>query len=875
MTLMQMEHLRSYGLPEVVVAGWRERLGQELLPLQRKAVIENRILAGENVLVCAPTSSGKTFCGELAATAAIFNRRKALFLVPLKSIAEERYGEFVNRYKRLGIRVVISTGDHREFEHDLENGKFDLAILIYEKFNQLLIRNLDLLSSVGLIVIDEVQMLGDSERGATLELAILKTLRSEYHPQIVALSAVLDNADQLAEWLGCRLLVDHYRPIELRHGVLYQGRYRYRCGADRVGGEEIFSDCPTDDAGELLLANIETLVNADEQVLVFLRAKRACEILATRLAERNFWAPAHHTIERIQHETATILGPRLIEMLQSGVAFHHADLSHRQRKILERGYLDGEIKVLIATTTLAMGVNLPAQTVFVDCYKYQAGRHGQRAQVIPLSWSEYEAMSGRAGRFGRGAKFGRSVLIANSELEAETLWKLYVDGHAEGVGSALLTRPLADVILDLVSAKVIRKVSAMEDVLSATFSASVDGRIDTGKIREVVVRLTSQRMVFVDEDAITTSPVGQLASLRGIGVASLNRLVNRLHDYNGTDRLSWLYAVAMLPDFEVAGIYLDASDDYGRVYRGRLLTYLREHAQAAPWLQRLVDNDYLLTESELLTLKTAFLLNEWTTEVETVTLELRFKTHAGALLQMAETAAWLIDSLAELSELLHQPTGQTEQLRMFSHFVGKGFELPGSIYDAGGFGADERDLVWQLFNAGWAAANQFVDEKRARLAALVGNSAAEQLLTKFKRLRKVETTETIHEEETMPTLKLRGLLTGERVKIFFNEAEIDLTPKSFNYLYKLGAARFLKPEGWMSKEEIEPGFNQAKNIYRVKQELKRFATGLEDRIENNKSGFYRLNLKPEQIKIDVESMEAYSDLELAELTRRLANAAIC
>ena len=127
----------------------------------------------------------------------------------------------------------------------------------------------------------------------------------------------------------------------------------------------------------------------------------------------------------------------------------------------------------------------------------------------------------------------------------------------------------------------------------------------------------------------------------------------------------------------------------------------------------------------------------------------------------------------------------------------------------------------------------------------------------------------------MPTLKLRGLLTGERVRIFFNESEIELTPKSFNYLYKLGAARFLKPEGWMSKEEIEPGFNQAKNIYRVKQELKRFATGLEDMIENNKSGFYRLKLRPEQIKIDVASMESYSDYELAELTRRLAGAKIC
>ena len=96
----------------------------------------------------------------------------------------------------------------------------------------------------------------------------------------------------------------------------------------------------------------------------------------------------------------------------------------------------------------------------------------------------------------------------------------------------------------------------------------------------------------------------------------------------------------------------------------------------------------------------------------------------------------------------------------------------------------------------------------------------------------------------MSQLRLRGLMRGDRVYFNFKNTEIDITPKSYNYLYKLTVARFLKPEGWLSKDEIEPGFNQAKNIYRVKQELKRFATGLEQRIENNGSGFYRINLSP-------------------------------
>jgi len=121
----------------------------------------------------------------------------------------------------------------------------------------------------------------------------------------------------------------------------------------------------------------------------------------------------------------------------------------------------------------------------------------------------------------------------------------------------------------------------------------------------------------------------------------------------------------------------------------------------------------------------------------------------------------------------------------------------------------------------------------------------------------------------MPMLRLRGSLQGDRVPIRYADEEIDLTPKSFSYLFKLSAWRLLRPDGWVNKDEIEPGFNQAKNIYRVKQELKRFATGLEKLIENNKSGCYRINLQPEQIRIDYDSMESFCDMELLNLSRCL------
>ena len=99
---MQVAHLTEYGVPQIVVDSWREKLGEELLPVQKRAVVDFQVLSGKSLLIAAPTSSGKTFCGELAAVAAVFKRKKALFVVPLKSIAEERHADFRARYCRVG-----------------------------------------------------------------------------------------------------------------------------------------------------------------------------------------------------------------------------------------------------------------------------------------------------------------------------------------------------------------------------------------------------------------------------------------------------------------------------------------------------------------------------------------------------------------------------------------------------------------------------------------------------------------------------------------------------------------------------------------------------------------------------------------------------
>jgi helicase len=881
---MQVMHLADYGVPRMVVESWREKMGEELLPIQRRAVVDYQVLNGASLMISAPTSSGKTFCGELAAVTAVFKRKKALFIVPLKSIAEERFAEFRTRYSGLGIRVAVSTADRKDFDAELEQGRFDLGILVYEKFNQLLVKNIDLLASVDLLLVDEVQMLSEPERGWCLELALLKVLNSGYSPQIIALSGVLKDAHQVAAWLGCALLEDDFRPVELRQGVLWRGEFRYRNFNGRQEGKEQLGDATGDDPVELLLTNIERLIRAGEQVQVFLKSKRNCEQLAETLAERNFWSPAQAMISRLSADGGSVLGEKLEQTLGSAVAFHHADLSSTQRRFLEDGFRVGEIRVMVSTTTLAMGVNLPAQTVFIDCYKYQIGSRSGRPMIVPLNWQEYEAMSGRAGRYGgNGAmpsdrsteeqSFGRSVLIAGSRAEAETMWQTYVEGKPGALVSRLAGKSMYDLALDLIASRCVRQVGDVAALLQKSFHCRQGGSINADVLNAVIVRLAELKLVFVKDDRLESSPIGALISRRGVSVSSGMMMVSFCQAFPVSDRLSWLYFALTLPDATLIPVYLTRQEAAAACYRRRLCDYVTARRSVSPELAKMVADDYVLSEEQNVRLKAAFLLLDWIGDETTKEIELKYHINVGSIQQVGEAVAWLLDTAAGTAALLNRQSDFVVELRQLTDGVALGFDLSDTDLGRTGLSSEQRDVVWKLFGAGIISAEQFCEANRDKIIAAAGDELAETLINRFKSMN--EKNGQSIQEVNMSQLRLRGLLRGDRVYFNFKNKEIDITAKSYNYLFKLTAARLLNPDGWLAKDEIEPGFNQAKNIYRVKQELKRFATGLEQRIENNGAGYYRINLSPEQIKIDFDSMKSFCDLELAELARRLEGQAVC
>jgi len=201
-----------------------------LNPVQEKSV-KAGLLESRSQLVCAPTASGKTLVASMAIANTLGNptnpgpiNGKALYLVPLKALANEKFKEFQDLLKETGYRVTFSTGDMDSASTYLAN--YDLVILTTEKLDSLIRHKVAWLSEVKLVVIDEIHLLNDPSRGPTLEV-IITLLKKLISPQLIGLSATIGNPKALADWLGAELVLDDWRPVELKQGIASEGKIEF------------------------------------------------------------------------------------------------------------------------------------------------------------------------------------------------------------------------------------------------------------------------------------------------------------------------------------------------------------------------------------------------------------------------------------------------------------------------------------------------------------------------------------------------------------------------------------------------------------------------------------------------------------------------
>ncbi|MFH1439238.1 MAG: DEAD/DEAH box helicase [Candidatus Woesearchaeota archaeon] len=219
---MKLSKYKS-NIPEKLYKLLEQRGFEDLRPSQIKS-IKAGLFEDKNLLVCTPTGSGKTLVGELAILNNLYhNIGKAVYIVPLKALANEKYREFKQRYPDL--KIALSIGDIDSAETYLSN--YELIICTSEKLDSLLRHHAPWLKDLKVVIIDEIHLLNDTSRGPTLEILITILRNLLKNIQIIGLSATIGNPKELAEWLDAKLVIDKWRPVKLEQGVFLDGKIEF------------------------------------------------------------------------------------------------------------------------------------------------------------------------------------------------------------------------------------------------------------------------------------------------------------------------------------------------------------------------------------------------------------------------------------------------------------------------------------------------------------------------------------------------------------------------------------------------------------------------------------------------------------------------
>jgi len=403
----------------------------KLYPPQSDCV-DAGLLDGKSILVSAPTASGKTLTAILATISYLSkNNGKVIYLSPLRALAAEKFTEFKKlETVELGkkIKVGVSTGDFENIEKNLE--KNDVLILTNEKMDSIIRHGAEWIDDIGLVIADEIHLIGDESRGPTLEMILTKLKLLVSKPQIVGLSATITNSNEIANWLDCILVKNNWRPVPLSEGVYDAGEVIMSDGK-KFKVEPSIRGIPIDLGIQSVKNGGQSLVFAETRTRSKAFATKAADVISQFLEKKESEELEKISKKILSNNEHTELVKTLATLIKKGVAFHHAGLNQNCRQTIETEFRKGTIKLLSSTPTLAAGVNLPARRVVIsNINRYNAKVGGNR----PISILEYKQLCGRAGR-PQYDNYGESIIVGNGN--GEDLMEYYVHGEPEPIVSKI------------------------------------------------------------------------------------------------------------------------------------------------------------------------------------------------------------------------------------------------------------------------------------------------------------------------------------------------------------------------------------------------------------------------------------------------------
>ncbi|XP_065089210.1 DNA polymerase theta [Ochlerotatus camptorhynchus] len=465
MSLNTSKNLRlvaNWGLPEPITKAYARKGITELFQWQADCLANPRvILECANLVYSAPTSGGKTMVSEfLVAKTVVERKRKAIVILPFVAVAREKMFYMQEILSPAGIRVEGFFGGHNP------PGGFDtvdVAVCTIEKANSIVNRLLEQrkLADIGLIVVDEIHLISDQSRGYILELLLTKVrfvcqMKGE-RIQIVGMSATLPNMELLVDWLQAEQFRTDYRPIELREMVklgtcVFDNQKKLVRKLDADQYQEVMRD--QDNVAQLCL---ETILEGCS-VIVFCPSKDRCEQLTLHLAEfvyrtlkseSELGERLRKEIDREKLEEALVLlrncptglDAVLGKTARYGCVYHHAGLTADERDIIESCFKNMTLRVIVATSTLSSGVNLPARRVIIRTPMFGGS---------VMNSLTYRQMIGRAGRKGRDV-LGESILMCDGQ-SSKAAWELVktelkpIASCLDGDGYSHLKRAILEII---------------------------------------------------------------------------------------------------------------------------------------------------------------------------------------------------------------------------------------------------------------------------------------------------------------------------------------------------------------------------------------------------------------------------------------------
>lgn len=698
--------IAGLSLPDAVKEHYVSSGIKSLYEPQEEAV-KKGLLEGKSLLAAIPTASGKTLLAEMAMLKSIADGGKAVYIVPLKALASEKYERFLGfsklPIKEGGVNVGISTGDLDRKDERL--GEKDIIVATSEKMDSLLRNGASWLSSITVVVADEIHLIDSANRGPTLEVTLARLRLINLNLQIIALSATIGNAAELARWLGAELVVSEWRPTELKEGVFFGRAIHFK------GDKHVIGSAGPDE----VISLVSDTIAEGGQCLVFANTRKSSESIAMRIGKALAKKLSPEEKEKLAALQRAVMGhaetdtcEKLAECVKNGAAFHHAGLKGEHRRIVENGFRKNAIKVIASTPTLAAGLNLPARRVIIRDYKRFDVNEGSK----PIPVLEYKQMAGRAGRPGLDP-YGEAVLIAKSHDELEVLMEEYVMADPEQITSKLGSEPaLRSHVLSAVSTGFCDSRQSVEKFMDTTFYARQYGRL-SAVIKNVIQYLKDEGMLLEETGgSLKATELGRLTSRLYIDPMSASVIVKGLEaskrmkgEYD--HEFALLHLICSAPD--IRPMYLRRSD------YSWLIRFMDEHVTDT--LLEVPDiGDDTEFDGYMAAVKMASLCGMWISEKSEEDITSFYGIGPGDVRNMMDTCVWVMHAAAEISALQKSPlTGLARELAIRLE-SGAGKELL-DLIELSGVG---RVRARKLYNAGYTGRKKLKDADQAALAAIPG-----------------------------------------------------------------------------------------------------------------------------------------------------------